>query len=407
MVVGWRNKPIRELAEIVSGGTPSTTISDYWNGNIIWVSPTDITGQKCKYLTTSERRITQLGLAKSTAVLLPKGAILLCSRATIGELAIASQPTATNQGFKNLICFENTDNEFLYYAVQPLKSKMLERASGSTFLEISKTALGDIEILIPPLPEQHAIAEVLSNMDGYIAALKKLIAKKRAVKQGAMQELLTGKRRLPGFDGEWVEKRIGDIGYCYSGLSGKSGKDFGTGKAKYITFLNVLTNTVIDTRILGNVQVNDTETQNNVVAGDMFFNTSSETPEEVGMCAVLLQELRNTFLNSFCFGFRLHENTMSPVFLAYYFNSNLGRKLMNVLAQGATRYNLSKAFFCDEHIKIPCYTEQTAIASVLSDMDAEIDALAAKLNKAKRIKQGMAQELLTGRIRLGREGKVQ
>src|SRR5690606_16427548 len=108
---------IKELANIIGGGTPTTTVSEYWNGSIIWVSPTDITGQKNKYLTSSERKITEKGLANSAAVLLPKGTLLLCTRATIGELAITAQPTATNQGFKNLVCFEGTDNEWLYYAV--------------------------------------------------------------------------------------------------------------------------------------------------------------------------------------------------------------------------------------------------------------------------------------------------
>jgi type I restriction enzyme S subunit len=190
------------------------------------------------------------------------------------------------------------------------------------------------------------------------------------------------------------------LGYCYSGLTGKSGKDFGAGKARYITFLNVLSNIVIDPSMLENVRIDDNEAQNNVIKDDLFFNTSSETPEEVGMCATLLHKLPNTYLNSFCFGFRLYDNSMDSLFLSYLFNSNVGRKKMSVLAQGATRYNLSKSYFCETMIFVPLYAEQSAIAVILSDMDAEISALAAKLNKAKLIKQGMMQELLTGRIRL-------
>lgn len=193
----WVVKKLCELADIVSGGTPKTSVNEYWDGNIIWVVPTDITGQRQKYLSSSERKITKLGLSQSGATLLPAGTILLCSRATIGDLAIAAQPTATNQGFKNLVCFPETDNEFLYYAIQPLKSKMIERASGSTFLEISKTALGTIKVFLPPTKrEQTAIATVLSEMDAEIDTLTDKLNKAKHIKQGIMSELLTGRIRL-------------------------------------------------------------------------------------------------------------------------------------------------------------------------------------------------------------------
>ena len=156
----------------------------------------------------------------------------------------------------------------------------------------------------------------------------------------------------------------------------------------------------IDISILASVDVKENEFQNVVKKGDLFFNTSSETPEEVGMCAVLDEELDNTYLNSFCFGFRLNDDTHAPLFLSYYLNGSIGRKIMSVLAQGATRYNLSKSNFAETVIKLPSKEEQTAIASILSDMDSEIEALEEKLEKTCQIKQGMMQELLTGRIRL-------
>jgi type I restriction enzyme S subunit len=118
------------------------------------------------------------------------------------------------------------------------------------------------------------------------------------------------------------------------------------------------------------------------------------------MCATLLRTLPNTYLNSFCFGFRLYDNSMNSLFLSYLFNSNVDRKTMSVLAQGATRYNLAKSYFCETKIFVPLFVEQSSIAAVFSDIDAEIETLTAKLNKAKSIKQGMMQELLTGRIHL-------
>jgi len=252
----------------------------------------------------------------------------------------------------------------------------------------------------PPLPEQERIAEALSDVDNLIISLENLIAKKKAIKQGAMQELLTGRKRLPGFAGEWDDYVVGKMGDFYSGLSGKSKKDFDCGEAHFITFLNVLSNVKIDISILASVDVKENEFQNVVKKGDLFFNTSSETPEEVGMCAVLDEELDNTYLNSFCFGFRLNDDTHAPLFLSYYLNGSIGRKIMSVLAQGATRYNLSKSNFAETVIKLPSKEEQTAIASILSDIDSEIEALEEKLEKIHQVKQGMMQELLTGRIRL-------
>lgn len=246
--------------------------------------------------------------------------------------------------------------------------------------------LSTISIPVPPLAEQERIAEALSDVDSMIFSLEKLIAKKKAVKQGAMRELLTGKKRLSGFNEEWAGYRIGDMGEFYSGLSGKSKKDFDCGVAHFITFLNVLSHVKIDTSILASVDVKENEFQNAVQKGDLFFNTSSETPEEVGMCAVLDEEIDNTYLNSFCFGFRLNNDNHSPLFLSYYFNSSIGRKIMSVLAQGATKYNLSKNNFAETVIKLPIKEEQISIASILSDMDNEIEILEQKLAKNRQLK---------------------
>jgi type I restriction enzyme S subunit len=193
----WEYKPIKELADIFSGGTPDVSNKTYWNGQIIWITPTDITGQQKKYIYYSERQISELGLNNSSAIIMPQGTLLLCSRATIGEISIAGLPLATNQGFKNLVCFENIDEEFLYYAIKPMKQKMIEQAIGTTFLEISKIALGNIEVFIPvDKAEQTAIAAILSDMDAEIDALTAKLNKAKLIKQGMMQELLTGKIRL-------------------------------------------------------------------------------------------------------------------------------------------------------------------------------------------------------------------
>ena len=274
-------------------------------------------------------------------------------------------------------------------------------AQGATRYNMSKSQFLALEISIPSPVEQRAIAEVLSDVDGLLSSLEALIAKKRAVKQATMQQLLTCKTRLPGFRGAWEKTKMGCIGSIYGGLSGKSKVDFGEGNARYVTFLGVLENVILDVRHTESVRVGRGESQNSVMKGDLLFNASSETPGDLAIGAVMDEQLDNLYLNSFCFGFRIHDKDQYvPLFLAYFFRGNVGRDIMNALAQGATRYNVSKSQFRTLEISIPSGAEQQAIVSVLSDMDAEIAALEQRRDKTLAIKQGMMQQLLTGCVRL-------
>jgi len=266
---------------------------------------------------------------------------------------------------------------------------------------INGNEYAQLPLPLPPLPEQRAIAAALSDVDALIASMDKLIAKKRDIKQAAMQELLTAKRRLPGFSGEWEVKSMQSLGYTYGGLAGKTKDDFGAGNARYIPFMNIMANTVVNSAWLEPVCIGATELQNTALSGDLFFNGSSETPEEVGFCAVLLDDIENLYLNSFCFGFRFKSDAQANgLFFAYWFRCSEGRKAMSVLAQGATRYNIAKSAFLKLEIPQPSKAEQTAIAAILSDIDTEITALEQQRDKTRLLKQGMMQELLTGRIRL-------
>ena len=192
----WEKGLLGDICDIVNGGTPATSISEFWHGKILWCIPTDITSCTTKYIYNTESKITESGLKSSSATLLPKGALLLCSRATIGEVRIAGNEICTNQGFKSLVAHESICNEWLYYMVHILRFKMMERAIGSTFLEISKKDLSELDIAVPTFPEQCAIAQVLSDMDDEIGQLEKKLAKCQQIKQGMMQELLTGRIRL-------------------------------------------------------------------------------------------------------------------------------------------------------------------------------------------------------------------
>ncbi|GAA9850886.1 restriction endonuclease subunit S [Helicobacter pylori] len=196
----------------------------------------------------------------------------------------------------------------------------------------------------------------------------------------------------------WQKVRLGDIGITISGLAGKTKQDFINGNAKYITFLNVLNNVIIDTSILENVKIYPNEKQNSFKKYDLFFNTSSETPKEVGMCAVLLDDIDQVFLNSF--GFRIFDKAVDSLFLSYLINSEIGRKAFENLAQGSTRYNLSKSGFNNVCLILPSLNEQIAIANILSDVDHYLYSLDALILKKESIKKALSFELLSQRKRL-------
>ena len=183
----WKETKIKNIAEVVGGGTPKTEIDSYWNGDIKWYTPSEI--GKTKYIKDSERNITEEGLKNSSAKLLPKNTILLSSRATVGEVSIALTECSTNQGFQSLITKNNVDTEFIYYLISNIKNEFLRRSSGSTFLEISKNEVKKIKINIPSLNEQKEIGKVLSNVDKKIFYLEDNINKTQEFKKGLLQQM--------------------------------------------------------------------------------------------------------------------------------------------------------------------------------------------------------------------------
>ena len=178
----WKNVKIADIATIVGGGTPDTTISEYWDGDIQWFTPSEI--GKSKYIAKSDRTITKEGLNNSSAKILPKGTILLSTRATIGECSIADKECCTNQGFQSIIVKNNTTNEFQYYLIQTKKKDLIRNACGSTFLEISANEVRKIRCNIPNIEEQRKIADFLSLLDKRIETQNKIIQQLQSLIKG-------------------------------------------------------------------------------------------------------------------------------------------------------------------------------------------------------------------------------
>lgn len=401
----WVVKTIQEISIPVRGGSPRPAGDPkYFNGSFIpWLTVAALTNIPASELRVSKTAtcLTEEGSLYSRT-LLPGTLIIANSGATLGVAKILGIKCCANDGIAALLSLLEAISPFYLAHYINTKTSYLREvvATGNGQPNLNTNLVGSFKVPLPPTrSEQEAIARTLSDTDALIESLEQLIAKKHQIKQGAMQELLTGKRRLPGFSGGWEYVAMSSLGRVYGGLSGKTKANFGHGSCQYIPFMNVMSSTVIDSLWLEKVDIAPNESQQLVMKGDLFFNGSSETPEEVGFCAVLLDDIESLYLNSFCFGFRLSA-VANGLFLAYWFRCREGRKAMAILAQGATRYNLSKRTFIKLLVPQPSVEEQQTIVTVLSDMDAEIASLETKLTKTRQLKQGMMHELLTGRIRL-------
>ena len=392
----WECCNIEQYGQIYGGGTPSTNIPKYWDGAIAWCTPSDITKTAGKYISKTDRTITIDGLNNSAATLMPNNSILLCTRATIGELKLCSIPMTTNQGFKNIILNGENSPDFLYYLLQIKKDDMYALAIGSTFLELSKTNLCKIALQRPPFPEQQKIATALSDIDALITNLEKLIAKKKAIKQGAMQELLTGKRRLPGFGGAWEIVRLGDHCAVLRGGSPRPIQAYLTSSPQGANWIKI-----------GDVR-----------EGDKYITATAKRIIEAG-----ISRSREVFVgdfilsNSMSFGrpyilkidgcihdgwlvIQNYQDSFDQQYLYYVLGSDMVKSQYISMAAGSSVQNLNKEKVGNVMLHKPDIEEQHSIAAILSDMDEEISKYEHQLRKYKGVKQGMMSELLTGRIRL-------
>ena len=225
------------------------------------------------------------------------------------------------------------------------------------------------------MEEQQKIGVFFKQLDATITLHQRKLDKLKSVKQAYLSEMFPAegervpKRRFPGFTDAWELHPLREIGNTYTGLSGKTKDDFGHGDGRFVTYMNVFSNPISLPEMVEEVEFD--ESQNTVRYGDVLFTTSSETPEEVGMSSVWLENTENTYLNSFCFGFRPVKK-VNPYYLAYLLRSSGMRRKISFLAQGISRYNISKAKMMELEISIPNENEQSAIGSFFSTLDSQI-----------------------------------
>jgi len=269
-------------------------------------------------------------------------------------------------------------SEFLFQYLQTQKfvDKVIERCTGTSYPAINSTDLSNIGISLPSLEEQKKIATFLSLIDARIQTQNKIIENLESLIKSLEVKFFNQEQKFKNSYGksfsDWQPKKLGEIGQTYNGLSGKTKEDFGTGKS-YIQYKQIFDSSKIQIEGCGLVNVLVDESQNTVKYGDVFFTVSSETPDEIGMSSVLLNEVDEMYLNSFCFGYRPNSlNIINPKYARYYFRCKEFRGKIVKLAQGSTRYNMSKSELMKLEIQLPSLDEQIRISESLAAIDDKI-----------------------------------
>jgi len=280
--------------------------------------------------------------------------------------------------------------------------KLMELRTVGAQPALSMASLKRFRIPVPPaLPEQRAIATALSDVDALLAALDRLIAKQRDLKQAAMQQLLTGQTRLPGFEGEWERKRLGEVGTISgSGVDKKLRPD--ETPVRLVNYMDAYRKDFIFSKDLDHWVTAPTHQLRRcaVQKGDVFFTPSSETRNDIANSAVAMEDIPDAAYSYHIVRLRLTE-PWDLLFRAYAFKTKAFFDQAETICDGGgTRYVISQSKFRTMTVLVPPLPEQTAIATVLSDMDLELAALEQRREKTRALKQGMMQELLTGRTRL-------
>jgi len=416
----WEVKKIPDLFDVITGTTPSTRMGKYWNGGSInWLTPTDLSKLKGTiYINHSERKITEVALKETTLTIMPKYSIIISTRAPVGYIAVIQEPSTFNQGCKGLIPkrHDGIVPEFYCYYLIGQKQTLENLSGGSTFKELAKETLLNLNIPFPPSKEQQKIASILSTVDESIQKTDDIIAKTERLKKGLMQELLmkgighnefkdTEIGRIPK---DWEVKKIGEIGELSRGLSYRGHEKFAeevSGGYLFLTLNSIKEGGGLKENGWTWLRTDRLRERHFVREGDIVIANT-----DIGMQrghilgapaliyfpswyrkdrAVYSMDLSKLQLKS-----NLHHK-----FLFYYLSyvQPIARKYQT----GTNVWHLNLDAWSNElSIPLPPLEEQQKITEILSTVDEKLETLRREKTKLEKIKQWFMEELLTGRIRV-------
>ena len=366
----WEVRKLGAFANILRGASPRPIDSPIWfneKSNTGWLRISDATSAD-KYLTKTSHNLSAAGISNSRFV--ESGNLVMSICATVGRPVLTRKNVCIHDGF---VVFNDlrVDKEYLYYVLSNIEKDWSKHGQTGSQMNLNTGLIGSTPIPLPPLHEQRAIAAALSDVDTLIFALDNLIAKKRAVKTAAMQQLLTGKQRLPGFSGEWEVKRLGDIAPLQRGF------DLPNSMLRKGDYPVVYSNGILNHHAHFMAEGPGVVTGRSGTIGKVSYVEEDYWPHNT---ALWVTDFKGN----------------SPKFI-YHLYKNVG---LDRFGTGSGVPTLNRNDVHAFSVSVPSSEEQTTIAAVLSDMDAEIEALEARREKTRQVKRGMMQELLTGRTRL-------
>lgn len=410
----WSLSEISKLGAIAGGSTPSRENSLFWNGDIPWVTPGEVSGNQTKFLASTAEKITKAGLNGSGANLLPSGSLMITTRATLGARVINAVPMTTNQGFKSIVFRNDVDASFYYYLFEKIKPELVRRASGTTFLEISGSEFSKITVPNPSNGEKRVIANILDTLDTTIRQTEAIIAKLQQVKQGLLHNLLTrgidanGQLRPPvelaphlykesplgWIPREWEVCLLDEVAIRGSGHTpNKSVLGYWNGGIKWVS--------LADSDKLDQIFIWDTDKQISElgIANSSAVKHPSGTvilsrDAGVGKSAILGEQMAVSqhFMAWQC-GKRLNN-----VFLYYWLQSN--KPQFESIAMGSTIKTIGLPFFKHLQIVVPPRREQDAAGEVMFATESDLKTNQSKLLKYRMLKSALMDDLLTGRVRV-------
>lgn len=390
----WEVKKICDFGKVITGSTPPIKDVGNYGSTYMFVSPADITENK--YIKSSERKLSRKGFSLSR--IMPKDSVLFtCIGSTIGKCAIANEDLTSNQQINAIICNSNHNEEFLYYELNRRSSRIKLIAGEQAVPIINKSTFENIKILCPPLEEQIQICSVLQLWDTAIEKQSVLIEKLKLRKRALMQQLLTSKKRLPGFSGEWREVKLGEIA---ERISRKNEED-----NKNVVTISAQRGFVVQTDFFNKSVASEILDNYYLIHKDEFcYNKSYSTGYPMGVIK-RLKSFNKAVVTTLYICFKLKKESLVNIdFFEQFCESGiLNQELIKVANEGGRAHgllNVTSSDFFNMYMSIPNIEEQNAIATVLVNANKEIELANKKLANMQSQKRGLMQQLLTGKKRI-------
>lgn len=387
----WKTTKLNRITEIIGGGTPDTKQFSYWNGGINWFSPTEV--GKTVYLTKSEKTISQLGLQKSSAKLLPAfKTILFTSRAGIGDVGILTEESATNQGFQSLVVNEETDVYFLYSYSDQIKKYALKHSAGSTFLEISGKELGKMDLSIPSLSEQQAIGSFFRTLDDLLASYKDNLANYQSLKATMLSKMFpkagqtVPEIRLDGFEGEWEFRKLDEIANIVGGGTPDTNiKEYWNGEINWFSPTEVGNSIYLDTSEKRISELGLQKSSAKILPANRTILFTSRAG--IGSVGIITKDSTTNQ------GFQsLVIKEGIDIYFLFSYSSEITRYALKHSA-GSTFLEISGKELGKMDIIIPSYEEQQAIGAYFSNLDNLINSHQEKISQLEILKKKLLQDM--------------